>query len=72
MGKHDNKQLVVLPPKFFTDTYARVMGSEEVDPNSPGFLAAMGINCGCPGYQPVQNLVEQDQQENQKSQETIR
>jgi hypothetical protein len=72
MGEHDNKQLVVLPPKFFADTYARVTGSEEADPNSPGFLAAMGINCGRPGYQSVQNLVEQDQQENQKSQETIR
>jgi hypothetical protein len=72
MGEHNNKQLVVLPPKFFADTYARVTGSEEADPNSPGFLAAMGINCGRPGYQSVQNLVEQDQQENQKSQETIR
>jgi hypothetical protein len=46
MGEHDNKQLVVLPPKFFADTYARVTGSEEADPNSPGFLAAMGINRG--------------------------
>jgi hypothetical protein len=72
MGEHDNKQLVVLPPKFFADAYARVAGSEEADPNSPGFLAAMGINSRHPGYQSVQNLVEQDQQENQKSQETIR
>jgi hypothetical protein len=72
MGEHDNKQLVVLPPKFFADAYARVAGSEEADPNSPGFLAAMGINRGRPEYQSIQTLVEQDQQENQKSQETIR
>jgi hypothetical protein len=72
MGEHDNKQLVVLPPKFFANAYARVAGSEEADPNSPGFLAAMGINRKRPGYQSIQNRVEQDQQENQKSQETIR
>jgi hypothetical protein len=44
MGEEDNKQLVVLPPKFFARAYARVTGSEEADPNSPGFLAAMGIS----------------------------
>jgi hypothetical protein len=61
MGEEDNKQLAVLPPKFFARAYARVTGSEGADPNSPGFLAAMGISPetreGCPGYQLVQNLV---------------
>ena len=72
MGEEDNKQLVVLPPKFFERTLARVAGSEEVDPNNPKFLESMGITRGIPGFQTLQNLVEQDQQENPKSQETIR
>ena len=50
----------------------RVAGSEEVDPNDPKFLESMGITRGIPGFQTLQNLVEQDQQENPKSQETIR
>ena len=72
MGEEDNKQLVVLPPKFFECALARVAGSEEVDPNDPKFLESMGITQGIPGFQTLQNLVEQDQQENPKSQETIR
>ena len=72
MGEEDNKQLVVLPPKFFEHALARVAGSEEVDPNDPKFLESMGITRGIPGFQTLQNLVEQDQQENPKSQETIR
>ena len=72
MGEEDNKQLVVLPPKFFERALARVAGSEEVDPNDPKFLGSMGITRGIPGFQTLQNLVEQDQQENPKSQETIR
>ena len=72
MGEEDNKQLAVLPPKFFECALARVAGSEEVNPNNPKFLESMGITRGIPGFQTLQNLVEQDQQENPKSQETIR
>ena len=62
MGKEDNKQLVVLPPKFFERALARVAGSEEVNPNDTKFLGSMGITRGVPGFQTLQNLVEQDQQ----------
>jgi hypothetical protein len=34
-GGEDNKHLVVLPPKFFAKTYARLAGSEEADPSNP-------------------------------------
>ncbi len=33
-GEDDNKQLVVLPPKFFSQVLARVVGSEEANPNN--------------------------------------
>ena len=33
-GDGDNKQLVVLPPKFFSQAYARIAGSDEVNPNN--------------------------------------
>ena len=34
MGEEDNKQLIVLPERFFEKTYARLAGSEEADPNN--------------------------------------
>ena len=34
-GKDDNKQLVVLPAKLFTQSHARIAGSEEANPNDP-------------------------------------
>jgi hypothetical protein len=71
-GESDNKQLVVLPPKFFERAYARIAGSEDANPNNGPewrrYLA--GIDPG--DYQPIQDLVEKDQQENPQSQEQLR
>ncbi len=33
-GEDDNKQLVVLPPKFFSQVLAHIAGSEEANPNN--------------------------------------
>jgi hypothetical protein len=58
-GDDDNKQLVVLPPKFFAKAFAHVAGCSKCDPNSPDWYDCMGINVDThtPGYQSVQNMV---------------
>ena len=33
-GDNNNKNLVMLPPRFFSKIYARVMGSKEANPNN--------------------------------------
>ncbi len=71
-GEDDNKQLVVLPPKFFSQVLACVAGSEEANPNNMEEWARYrdGVDPG--NFQSMQEAVERDQQENKKSQEQLK
>ena len=105
-GDNDNKNITVLPLKFFSKVYAkyvgmseertpapaeygRVMGSEHFDPNNlkeaedyrmmrgefannNQQLDQLIENQHWGKYQRVQNMIEEDQQTNQESQERIR
>jgi hypothetical protein len=67
-GDDDNKNLVVLPAKFFSQ--ARLAGSEEAQPGTEDWdRMHKGLNIG--QYQSVQDQVEQDQQENLESRRRI-
>ncbi len=63
---------MVLPPKFFSQVLARVAGSEEANPSNKEEWARYrdGVDPG--NFQSMQEAVERDQQENKKSQETLR
>ncbi len=71
-GEDDNKQLVVLPPKFFSQVLACIVGSEEANPNNKEEWARYrdGVDPG--NFQSMQEAVERDQQENKESQERLR
>ena len=71
-GEEDNKQLVVLPAKYFGKTHARLAGSEEANPSDKEEWAKHFPTIMPQHYQAVQDRVEQDQQENEKSQERLR
>ncbi len=70
-GEDDNKQLVVLPPKFFSQVLAHVVGSEEANPSNKEEWACYrdGVDPG--NFQSMQEAVERDQQENKESQERL-
>ncbi len=67
-GENDNKQLVVLPPKFFSQVLACIAGSEEANPNNKEEWARYrdGVDPG--NFQSMQEAVKRDQQENKESQ----
>ncbi len=71
-GEEDNKQLVVLPPKFFSQVLARIAGSEEANPSNKKEWVCYRDGVDPREFQSMQDLVERDQQENKASQERLR
>ncbi len=71
-GEDDNKQLVVLPPKFFSQVLACIAGSEEANPNNEKEWVRYRDGVDPWEFQSMQDLVEKDQQENKVSQERLR
>ncbi len=71
-GEDDNKQLVVLPPKFFSQVLAHVAGSEEANPNNKEEWEHYRDGVDPWDFQSMQDLVERDQQENKESQERLK
>jgi hypothetical protein len=70
-GGEDNKQLVVLPPKFFAKTYAQLAGSEEADPSNPYQWRQMTKGLDNEKYASLQERITKDQQESDRSKEQI-
>jgi hypothetical protein len=70
-GEEDNKQLVVLPPRFFAKIHAQLAGSDEADPNNPWQWRRMmrGLDNG--EYMSLQERITKDQKENKASKEQI-
>ena len=58
---------MVLPERLFTQSQARVAGSEEANPNDPKEWSRYQDRVGPGEYQPVQDMVEKDQQEMKKA-----
>ncbi len=71
-GEDDNKQLVVLPPKFFSQVLACIAGSEEANPSNKEEWARYRDGVDPRDFQSMQDLVEKDQQENKTSQERLK
>jgi len=65
-GENDNKQLVVLPPKFFSQVLACIAGSEEANPSNEKEWACYRDGVDPREFQSIQDLIERDQQESQK------
>ncbi len=71
-GEDDNKQLVVLPSKFFSQVLAHVAGSEEANPSNEQEWAHYRDGVDPREFQSMQDMVERDQQENKESQERLK
>ena len=69
-GDEDNKQLVVLPAKFFEKSYGRLAGSEEADPSVPGEWARWLAGLDNQTHDTVQKQVTEDQLKNEESKKT--
>jgi hypothetical protein len=70
-GGEDNKQLVVLPPKFFAKAYARLAGSDEADPSNPYQWRRMTQGLDNGEYASLQERITKDQQKSDRSKEQI-
>ena len=60
-GEEDNKQLVVIPEKFFTKAHAQLAGTDEADPSKPDKWARMldGLSNG--KFQSIRDMVTMEQ-----------
>jgi hypothetical protein len=71
MGKEDNKQLVVLPPRFFTKVHTCLAGSDEADANNPWQWRRMTKGLDNGKYTSLQERITKDQKENKASKKQI-
>jgi len=58
---------VVIPPKFFSKIYARLMGSKEANPHNKREWERYVAGINLDQYQMIQEMVEEDQQKNKES-----
>ena len=70
-GEEDNKNLVVIPPKFFSKIYARLAGSEEANPQNKREWERYVAGINLDQYQTIQEMVEEDQRNTEESQKRI-
>jgi len=70
-GEEDNKNLVVIPPKFFSKIYARLAGSKEANPHNKREWERYVAGINPDQYQTIQEMVEEDQRKNKESQKRI-
>jgi hypothetical protein len=70
-GEEDNKQLVVLPPRFFAEVQAQLAGSDEADPSNPWQWRRMTKGLDNSKYASLQERITKDQKENKASKKQI-
>ncbi len=70
-GEEDNRNLVVIPPNFFSKIYARLAGSEEANPQNKREWERYVAGINPDQYQTIQEMVEEDQQNTEESQKRI-
>jgi hypothetical protein len=71
IGEEDNKQLVVLLPRFFAEIHARLAGSDEADPSNPWQWRRMTKGLDNSEYASLQERITKDQKEKKASKEQI-
>jgi hypothetical protein len=70
-GEEDNQQLVVLPPRLFTESKIQLLGSDEADPANPWQWQQMTKGLDNDKFASLQEQITQDQKENEASKRQI-